>query len=247
MTGQGHEGEANLRENFPYQTQRILIFGFWHCGTSILKSIIGHAKEVNEVINERDKLPKVISSYKFSLCKSPLTQERFFEGEYKKDYQRIFILRNPVWVFSSLNRRFKGKIPKDHSIEEYESAAEKFLYYRENPQDNLYTILYEELFDNNHKKLKEILDLIGIKWHNQNIFENKGFKNQIVTGMKGHIPNKEPNQLGKHGDFRQWQINQPFKNMNDKAKIQITQKQKNEMSKSKAIKELYNVKEMESE
>tara|TARA_X000000950_G_scaffold275484_1_gene361962 strand:- start:297 stop:1001 length:705 start_codon:yes stop_codon:yes gene_type:complete len=230
-----------LRENFPYQTQRILIFGFWHCGTSILKSIIGHAKEVDEVIDERDKLPKVISPYKFSLCKSPLTQEKFFEGEYKKDYQRIFILRNPVWVFSSLNRRFKGKIPKDHSIELYERAAKKFLYYRENPQDNLYTILYEELFEDNHKKIKEILDFIGIKWENQNIFDNKGFKNQIVTGLKGHIPKKEPSQLGKHGDFRQWQINQPFRNMNDKEKIQISQKQKQKMLKSKAITKLYKV------
>lgn len=238
------KGEAKLRENFPYQTQRILIFGFWHCGTSILKSIIGHAKEVDEVIDERDKLPKLISPYKFSLCKSPLTQEKFFKGEYKKDYQRIFILRNPVWVFSSLNRRFgkEENIPKDHSIEEYESAAKKFLYYRENPQDNLYTILYEELFEDNHKKLKEILDFIGIKWENQNIFSNEGYKNQIVSGLKGHIPKEQPSPYwAKHGDFRQWQINQPFRNMNDKGKIQISQEQKQKMLKSKAIKQLYKV------
>ena len=229
-----------MRENFPYQTQRILIFGFWHCGTSILKSIIGHAKEVKEVINEIDRLEKHISPYKFLLGKSPLMQEKFFKGDYK-DYQRIFILRNPVWVFSSLNRRFGGdqNIPNDHSIELYERAAKKFIHYRDNPEENLHTILYEELFEDNHKKLKEILDKIGINWHNQNIFENKGFKNQIVTGLKGHIPKNEPSQLGKHGNFRQWQINQPFKNMNDKSKIEITPKQKERMLQSKAITTLY--------
>ena len=167
-------------------------------------------------------------------------QEKFFKGEYK-DYQRIFILRNPVWVFSSLNRRFGGEenIPNDHSIELYEKAAEKFLYYKDNPEENLHTILYEELFEDNHKKIKEILDKIGINWHNQDIFNNKGFKNQIVTGLNGYVPKDEPNQLGKHGAFRQWQINQPFKNMNLESKIEITPRQREKMQKSKAITTLY--------
>ena len=31
---------------------KIIIFGFPHCGTTILKSIIGHIDEVQEIIHE---------------------------------------------------------------------------------------------------------------------------------------------------------------------------------------------------
>jgi hypothetical protein len=32
--------------------QKIIVFGYSHCGTTILKSIIGHIDDVEEIINE---------------------------------------------------------------------------------------------------------------------------------------------------------------------------------------------------
>ena len=36
--------------------RKILICGYSHCGTTILKSIIGHIDEVEEIINECDQI-----------------------------------------------------------------------------------------------------------------------------------------------------------------------------------------------
>jgi hypothetical protein len=47
---------------------KILITGFSHCGTSILKSIIGHIDDVDEIINETKKISR-ISQKKFIVCK----------------------------------------------------------------------------------------------------------------------------------------------------------------------------------
>ena len=42
-----------------YMTQKIIIFGFPHTGTSILKSIIGHCENVEEIINESITISKI--------------------------------------------------------------------------------------------------------------------------------------------------------------------------------------------
>ena len=83
---------------------KILICGFPHCGTTILKSIIGHIDDVEEIIDETTIINKPTNK-KYILCKHPFTDKKFFEKDYEK-YIKIFIIRNPVFVFSSLNKRF---------------------------------------------------------------------------------------------------------------------------------------------
>ena len=85
--------------------QKILICGFPHCGTSILKSIIGHCDDVEEIYNETHKICKDTKK-QFILAKCPFTLDSFFNKECE-DYIKIFIIRNPLFVFSSLNKRFK--------------------------------------------------------------------------------------------------------------------------------------------
>jgi len=92
---------------------RILICGFPHCGTTIFKSIIGHIDEVEEIINETMVIDKE-SNKKFILCKWPYTHKTFFEEKYE-NYIKIFIIRNHLFVFSSLNKRFDYKNRKDHN------------------------------------------------------------------------------------------------------------------------------------
>ena len=141
--------------------QKILICGFPHCGTTILKSIIGHIDDVEEIYNETNVINKKTDK-KFILCKFPLTHNIFFEKEYN-EYIKIFIIRNPLYVFSSLNKRFSYNIPQNHSINRYINTIQLFTKYKNDVQENIYTIKYENLFKNNYQELRMILNRIGLK------------------------------------------------------------------------------------
>ena len=93
-----------------YMVKKIILFGNAHSGTTILESIINHSPNVytvrGERLNVRDiDIERCIEQKKeYVLIKYPRTYQTFFGKEYK-DYIKIFIIRNPVYVFSSLNRR----------------------------------------------------------------------------------------------------------------------------------------------
>ena len=162
-------------------SQKILICGFPHCGTSILKSIIGHVKDVEEIYQESCVINKV-SNKKFILCKWPFTQSNFFSENYK-DYIKIFITRNPLFVFSSLNKRFNYKIPNNHNFNQYINNLKEFIKYKNNPEKNIYTIKYEDLFKNEYHEFKNILNNIGIQYEDD-IFDNSKYSNVIISNIK---------------------------------------------------------------
>tara|TARA_R110002020_G_scaffold94777_1_gene227754 strand:+ start:512 stop:1141 length:630 start_codon:yes stop_codon:yes gene_type:complete len=200
-------------------SKKILICGFPHCGTSILKSIIGHIPDVEEIYSETKTIDKE-SDKPFILCKYPFTLDEFFKEEYD-DYIKIFILRNPYYVFTSLNLRFNESIPANHSIKLYEETYNRFQKLREYPLKSVYTIKYDELFLNNYSKLKEILDDIGLIY-DDTIFDNNRYINTICPGVK--IETSQPRNVD-HNSFRTYQINQPFKNMNKEINITPLQRQ----------------------
>lgn len=210
---------------YTYMTtsQKILICGFPHSGTSILKSIIGHIEEVEEIYHEITVINKT-SKKKFILGKCPYTYDYFFEEKYN-DYIKIFIVRNPLFVFSSLNKRFNYKIPDCVSFSKYIDTLKMFIKYRTNPRKDIYTIKYEDLFTNNYSDLKKILDDIGFQYDDR-IFDNSKYKNIIINGVK--LTDKKPNNID-HGLYRTWQINQPFVLNNDISKIDLDSSQKEEI------------------
>jgi len=214
-------------------TQKIIICGFPHCGTSILKSIIGHIPDVEEIFYETDKINKKTDK-KFILCKYPFTKKQFFEKEYE-NYIKIFIIRNPFFVFSSLNKRFNYKIPYDHSIEMYINTIKKFIKRRNNNEKNIYTIRYEDMFDNNFQVLRTIFDDIGMKYENK-IFNNTEYTNIIRPGLK--INKKKPKNTN-HNAYRTWQINQPLIFKNDILKIDLIETQKKKMINDDNILKIY--------
>ena len=63
-------------------TKKIIIIGFPHCGTSILKSIIGHIDDVEEIYNETNIIKEIQTDKKFILCKFPFAYNNFFSKEY---------------------------------------------------------------------------------------------------------------------------------------------------------------------
>ena len=194
--------------------KKILICGFPHCGTTILRSIIGHCDEVEELINETKEINSKTNK-KFMLCKYPFAEKKFFEKEYD-DYIKIFVIRNPIFVYSSLKKRYSDyrRIPNSHRFNKYVENLELFTYCKNNlvKSRKVFTIRYEDLFENNHENLKKILISIGINF-TDDIFCNEKYKNYSHVTLKT-IPNERPLDI-EHQNLRTWQLNQPFISNND--------------------------------
>jgi len=220
--------------------QKIIITGFPHCGTTILKSIIGHIEDVEEIDDERTKaiLYSKSTDKPYLMCKYPRADLKFF-GEDYEDYIKIFIIRNPLFVFSSINKRFANAIPRHQrvrpTIAKYISIVKRFINYRDNPEKDIYTIKYEDLFKNEHQALKIILDDIGLNY-DDTIFDNTKYTNVSHSGVK--LPVKKPKDKD-HEELRTWQINQPFVSNNDISKIDLSEIQKQQLVNDPHILDLY--------
>ena len=212
---------------------KILICGFPHCGTSILKSIICHIDDTEEICHETPVITKSTDK-KYIVAKYPFVLSSFFNETYK-DYIKIFIIRNPLYVFSSLRKRFNDNIPSDHSINAYIKTIKLFIHYSKNPSENIYTLRYEDLFENDYKQITNVLDNIGLQYTND-IFDNSKYVNKIIECIS--VPVHKPLN-SQHGEYRTWEINQPFISNNDISKIDLTGSQKQLLLNDKYIQEVY--------
>jgi len=217
--------------------KKIIVFGFPHSGTSILKSIIGHIDSVYEIVDETPGISRSIQTDKeYVLCKYPFTLDCFFDEKYK-EYYKIFIIRNPIWVYSSLNKRFANiDFPKDHDITEYLNTLNKFIKYSNDPIDNLYTIKYEDLFANDYLNIKRILSDIGLNYSDK-IFDNSQYSNYIHNSCVD-IPDEVPKNED-HVRYRTYQINQPFVDNNNDSKINLTDYQTSVVTSDRQVLSLY--------
>lgn len=204
----------------------IIILGFPHCGTSILKSIIGHCESVKEILYETDKITKDDrnNEYKHHLCKTPYSNEKYFGEEYQK-FHKIMILRNPIYVYSSLNNRFSNNIPQRLSFHHYLKALSLYDKISKTDHNDTSLLLYKNLFLNNFQAIKNVLNAIGIKYNNE-IFNNSKYDNFISKKFMNLKQIKSQPDPKQHDKYRTYQINLPFVNMNDPAKINLTNTQK---------------------
>ena len=96
--------------------------------------------------------------------KVPFCIKEFFSKDYD-DFIKIFIIRNPIFDISSINKRFKNdSIPENHTIDNFINTLEMFLDCKKNNYTNTHTIIYEDLFINNYYNLTKIFDEIGLKY-----------------------------------------------------------------------------------
>jgi hypothetical protein len=216
--------------------KKILICGYSHCGTSILKSIIGHIEEVEEIINECAHINEChykSTNKKYIICKSTHATSKFFDIE---SNIKIFIIRNPLFVFSSLNKRYGHyKLSEYHSIQNYIDIVKMFIKYKNNPEKNIYTIKYEDLFPNNYEEMKKIFNNIGFQY-DESIFDNCKYTNAIINGVK--LVDNKPDDINDEV-YRTWQINQPFISNNDISKIDLTDDQKKILINNSYVLQLY--------
>jgi hypothetical protein len=211
--------------------KKILVTGFPHCGTTILRAKVGECKRVLEqTIEFQDShLFDENSNYDFYVWKDPFLNEEFRNCGFKTKETNIFsetivipIIRNPWNVFTSLYKREKLNSEfsifdngQGHSFGYYENTAYVVLDALKNNYKDVYPIKYEEMFDNNFEKLRQIFDKIGLQY-NDTIFENrtKVYKHNHTEFIENY------NETNKYdGELRAWQINQPFQNMNSEVNI----------------------------
>lgn len=222
--------------------KKIIIFGFPHCGTTILRSIISHIDNVYEIVDETDKIDdnnSNYSNYNFVLCKQPMLINENNLLKHYSDYIKIFIIRNPLYVFSSLNKRFINNVlDEDHSINKYITTIKEFNKFKNTKNiDNLFLIRYEDIFEDNYKNLKYIFDTIGFSY-NDDIFDNSNYINKVQFGSNLMIPKYMPPQH-TITECRLFQINQKFENNNDINKICLTDTQYQKLSTDTNILETY--------
>lgn len=210
--------------------QKILVTGFPHCGTSILKSIVGHVPGVQEEYNETYDMPQKEGTWVF---KYPIVDEFMI---HRKDCVKIFIIRNPLWVMSSLNKRFNYAPPDGCTLHNYVQTLELFKKYKENPVEGLYLLRYEDMFENNFAILREIFDSIGLEYKDE-IFDNSGYQNVINKDSYEFIEQKPPCE--QQGQYRNWQINQKFVNNNFPEKIDLVKFQIEFIKNNSIIHEIY--------
>ncbi len=194
--------------------RKIIVFGHPHCGTTILRSIIGHCPNAKDVPQEKVSIrdDQLSEHHRFTVIKFPY----MIQPWHYKDYVKIIILRNPLYVYSSLNKRFNFNPELHHQVPDYLNAL-KYFDRVVLGSNNTYRITYEDLFPDNHKSLKRIFDLIGLQYADET-FDNSKFVNRCIGGVTQDNRN--------HSKLREAQINKPFLNMNDPSKVCITQIQK---------------------
>jgi hypothetical protein len=207
-------------------TKQILITGFPHCGTTVLRTKLGECKntyeEQKEFAEPAHYHPNM--EYDFYIWKHPFLHKEFrnhtFSIKPQTKYADIIIIpiiRNPWNVFSSLYKRgtqsgefsiYDNK--QGHSLSYYNNAATVILDAMKNNYDDVYPIRYEDMFDNNFQALKNIFDKIGLEY-NDSLFETN---TKIHSQAKAkYIENYDT--LGKYdSEYRTWQINQKFENKN---------------------------------
>lgn len=223
--------------------KKILITGFSHSGTTILRAIMGNIEEVHEVIDETLIIPNneiqnaEKNNKKCILIKYPRITSCLPIDKYK-DFEIIFLIRNPYYVYSSINKR-KIDNNKLHSINNYVKTCELFLEYSNNPNkyQNIHTIKYEEIFENNFEKLKDIFNKIDISY-DESIFNNNNRYHKSHSNILYKSIKEKPNEID-HEKYRTWQINQPFVYNDNLSKIDLTKTQINQLKNNDVIDKLY--------
>lgn len=233
--------------------KKILITGFPHCGTSILKTKLGECSNVYEQTNESvypEDLP-IQEFYEgdkqFFLWKDPVLRNRIpIDGYSKKnevydaDTIIISIIRNPYYVFTSQIKRGLDPFTSfEHLHTDYLNAARVFLDAKDDKYTDVYCIRYEDMFDDNYSKIKSIMDNIGLVY-DDDIFEKKTKVYSVMDAFEksGESPNEKPDPLKRPAKYRYWQINQKFQNFNEGKEINIPSSLENILRNSDLVTQL---------
>lgn len=201
-------------------SKTVFIFGHHHCGTTILRTILGHIEGAKTFLFEADPIeyPNFEKDAALRVFKNPEVKETYFSDTYQ-NIIRIFLVRDPVQVLSSINRRYQNDPPRARrTVRSYLRMAHIFVRTKKNPPKTLHHIRYEDMFVDGYKAIRDVLDKHSIK-HDDNIFQNHLYKNLSHEGQSvEEVPKNKPEDTN-HQQLRLYQVNQPFQNNNNPLKV----------------------------
>ena len=153
----------------------ILVVGFPHCGTTVLRSKLGTCENVMDLPEECQTIaPRFLAhatakNHVAVVAKCPTVPKDLLDvhmdpeaSAKHKGYEIVFIMRDPRYVFDSLATRFRGNIPKDHGCDVYERTAAEFLRAIKNPIAHVHTVKYEDLFADDFRVFRRLVDALGL-------------------------------------------------------------------------------------
>jgi len=234
----------------------VLVCGVPHGGTTIVRKLIGnidgvydHPNEIDAImgINPSTFLKKIEKTdHKAIVVKSPFTPKNITKH---KDFKIVFILKNCFDLYGSYRKRFKTEshytktYVDRYGIASYNTLAGIWLNIRKNPDSfpNIYPIKYEEMFDNDYSKVKDLVRWLGFEWEDSIISSDRvaGHQNWHNRPIpKVDNPDTLKNTGADNVPLRYWQINQPFQDMTGKSKHYIFKNTKMQLDKLPILKEL---------
>jgi adenylyl-sulfate kinase len=192
---------------------RILIAGFPHSGTSILRKVIGNHPDVFDFHESETAIYQPDTRWQ-----ARLGLRRRYEGRnhvvFKWPFHDvldvtnadriIWIIRDPQDVFGSLRQRFSSCVPPDHSAQAWQEYASFFLSIPE--CERYYRLRYEDMFGRNYVKLRHLFGWLGLKWDNIVTRTESRF---APIRYAGTLPRSAPART-EHNAFRAWQTSQAF-------------------------------------
>jgi hypothetical protein len=196
---------------------RILVAGFPHSGTTILRKVVGNHPDVFDYHeNETLRYPRGrglavlnrLLPYEYSGKKHVVYKIPRHNVERGTNADRIiYIIKNPLDVFSSLQLRSGSILPDSCTPVAWQAYARYFL---EKPIGRKhYKVRYEDLFGNDFAGLRMIFAWLGLDWDGSVLNTESRF---APTRYKGEEPKAEPPR-SQHAAFRAWQTAQKFQNM----------------------------------
>tara|TARA_B110000977_G_C10983977_1_gene457218 strand:+ start:215 stop:910 length:696 start_codon:yes stop_codon:yes gene_type:complete len=204
--------------------KKIFVTGFPHTGTTIVTEKIHECSGIYKQNIETMDLQENPKNSEGVVWKFPALPPSLKNGGFinkantlYSDVDIIFLIRNPYYVFSSMERAGVNPFTfTNHTIYDYLKTAERFLQAVQSNYPKVHPIRYEDLFEDDSKNLKSIFDKIGLTYN-----DLEGKTKDYLHQWVGKVPKEKPSETNREL-FRTWQINQKFKNMNDPIKVNLS-------------------------
>ena len=178
--------------------------GVGHCGTTILRRILGTHDNITEIHKEMFPLDKHLNDDDLYVYKKPI-----YTIELLKKLINYHTKVKIIHIYRSLKNIKQSILKRNTTIYNFDELP--FVY------DKLcngpyYQISYNTLIENPYNTVKTLCNFLDIQFYNNMLYY---FENVCLISNKGNIHEKiatdKPDDTD-HESYRLWQINQPLFN-----------------------------------
>ena len=216
------------KEPGEYSLNKVLITGFPHSGTTILRAILENIDCVyahpweSGVASSAVCKKAIKEKASHVVVKCPNINESFFDADHEiyKDYKKVFIIRNPYYTYASLNKSKTANNPGVR-MEDWQKTAQYWLALEEEKRDDVICVKYEDLFARSFEGIQRVISGLGIKDYDPAVYEENEKYSHKVNDITGELSCNSTSRINDHVKFRRWQIHQPFKCANQPSGLHL--------------------------